>query len=559
MLLALVLATWFRMQGLGRSLWLDEAWVANSVLETTVPRMLFYDAWVPSPEPGFLLTSRLVTSWLGPSSLHFRIVPLAFSLIGLLAMLLLLRCLFPTAWTVFGFALFAMSPTAILYAHSFKHYSTQLAMAPILLLAAVHCNRRPGPRNFALLLAAILVTALFSYPTVLLLPAVVILVGQPQSGDSIDYSRVRQGIFAALWGLGVFGLLYVAVIRHNINAALRVFFANPAVGVVNHLSRAVTFLFGPYRTLLPIPERLLTSTGHPVGLVAGLGLIGVAALFYQRERPSRRWLVLAVVLPQLAAILLDTMDRYPAGPRTMLFLLPCDVILVTSLLESVVASISELAASEVVRRRLRFAAPVAAVLILGIGCSRQRRTPPPYPDDEDMAGAVAWLKSAFHDGDALYVHTSVQEEFKLYSRILGFAPPAAQLGNTGWPCCPRHVESWKHQGSVDLVEKDITRLYPVSLPARLWELHTRRPEQWTYIGLDEGKVLQALFIQRGCTLAYFGEWRNLAVSRFNCPTGDKKDAFSTANSSIPGSADCRSSLKVGQADAVSNLPCLAAR
>ena len=167
----MVLAIWFRMQGLGRSLWLDEAWVANSVLETTVPRMLFYDAWVPSPEPGFLLSSRLVTTWLGPpSSLNFRIVPLAFSLIGLLSMLLLLGRLFPTPWVVFGFALFAMSPTAILYAHSFKHYSTQLAMAPILLLAAVHCNRRPGPRNFALLLAAILVTTLFSYPTVLLLP-----------------------------------------------------------------------------------------------------------------------------------------------------------------------------------------------------------------------------------------------------------------------------------------------------------------------------------------------------------------------------------------------------
>ena len=144
-----------------------------------------------------------------------------------------------------------MSPTAILYAHSFKHYSTQLAMAPILLLAAVHCNRRPGPRNFALLLAAILVTTLFSYPTVLLLPAVVILVVQPQSGESIDYSRVRQGMLASLWGLGVFGFLYVAVIRHNINHALRVFFANPAVGVVNHLSRAVIYLLRALQDTTP--------------------------------------------------------------------------------------------------------------------------------------------------------------------------------------------------------------------------------------------------------------------------------------------------------------------
>jgi hypothetical protein len=145
-----------------------------------------------------------------------------------------------------------------------------------------------------------------------------------------------------------------------------------------------------------------------------------------------------------------------------------------------------------------------------------------------MGGAVTSLKSAFHDGDALYVHASEQEEFKLYSRLLGFAPSAVQFGNTGWPCCPRHIESWKHRGSVDLMERDVARLYAVSLPARLWELHTLRAEHWSYIGLDEGKSLRALLIQRGCALAHYGEWRNLALSRFDCPAGNRQSAFSAA-------------------------------
>ena len=528
LLLTLVLGIWFRMHGLDRSLWLDEAWVANSVLETTVPRMLFYDAWVPSPEPGFLLTSRLVTAGLGPSNLTFRIVPLAFSFIALLAMLLLLHRLFPPAWVAFGFALFAMSPTAILYARTFKQYSGQLAMATILLLAAVDCRQRAGPRKFLWLLVTILISTVFSYSTVFLLPAVVILMLQPRSGESIDYSRIRQGGLALLWGLGVFGFLYVAVIRYNLNDALRIFFANPAVGVMNHLSWAVTYFSEPYRTLLPIPERLLISTGHADGFVAGLALAGVAAVFYDRERPARSWLVLALLLPQIAVVFLGVIGRYPASPRTMLFLLPCDVILVTTLFESVVTTLSNLAASESWRRAAGFIAPLATLLILGMGCSRQVRPRPSFQDEEDVGSAVAWLKSAVRDGDSLYVHASVQEEFKLYSRLLGFAPPAVQLGNTGWPCCPRHVESWKHRGSVDLMEKDIARLYPVSLPARLWELHTLRTEHWTYVGLDEGNALQALLIQRGCTLALYREWRNIAVSRFNCSAENQKGAFSTA-------------------------------
>lgn len=297
LLLALVLAIWFRMQGLDRSLWLDEAWVANSVLETTVPRMLFYDSWVPSPEPGFLLTSRLVTAELGPSNLTFRIVPLAFSFIALLAMLLLLHRLFPIPWVAFGFALFALSPTAILYARTFKQYSGQLAMATILLLAAVDCRQRAGPRKILWLLVTILICTVFSYSTVFLLPAVVILLLQPQSGESIDYSRVKQAVLASLWGLLVFFLLYVTVIRHNVNSALRVFFENPAVGVGDHLRRAMTFCIAPYKTLLPIPDRLLISTKYPLGFLAGLGLAGLATLFYGKVKSSRRWLVLAVLLP----------------------------------------------------------------------------------------------------------------------------------------------------------------------------------------------------------------------------------------------------------------------
>jgi hypothetical protein len=517
LLLALVCAIWFRVQGLNRSLWLDEAWVANSVLESTVSRMLFYDAWVPSPEPGFLLSSRLVTAWLGPSNRSFRMVPVAFSLVGLLSMLLLLRKLFPPVWVAFGFALFALSPAAILLARSFKQYSTQLAMAPVLLLAAVDCNQRLSHRNFAVLLVAILIAAVFSYPSVFLLPALIILLVQPRSEKPIEPARVKLAVLASLWGLAVFIFLYVAVIRHNLNDSLRLYFANPAVGVMGHLSRAATYFITPYKPLLPIPERLVDSTAHPVGFVAGLGIVGIATIFYRRQKSCRLWLVLAILLPQVAVMLLDLLDLYPANQRSMLFLLPCSVILVTSLVESVTATAADLVPGEAWRRTVRFTAPVATLLILAIGCRRQLGPQLWFQDEEeDVHGAIASLDTTFRDGDALYVHASVQEQFKLYARLLSFAPSAVQWGNTGWPCCPRRVEYWRGHGSVQQLEQDVARLYPVSLPSRLWELHTLRPRHWEYVGLDEGKALRGLLLQRGCTLALYREWHNVAVSQFAC-------------------------------------------
>lgn len=521
LLLTLVCAMWFRVQGLNRSLWLDEAWVANSVLESTVPRMLFYDAWVPSPEPGFLLASRLVTGWLGPSNRSFRIVPAAFSLISLLAMLFLLRKLFPPVWLTFGFALFALSPAAILFARTFKQYSTQLAMAPVLLLAAVHCNQRPSPRNFTVLLVTILVATVFSYPSVFLLPALAILLVQPRSEESIEPAHVKQAALAALWGLAVFIFLYVAVIRHNVNDSLRLFFANPAVGVLGHLSRAVTSFITPYELLLPIPGRLLDSTTHPVRFLASLGVVAIATVFYRRQKNCRLWLMLAVLLPQIAVMLLDLLNLYPANEKTMLFLLPCRVILVTSLVESVMATAAALVPGEAWRRTVRYTAPLATMLILAIGSLKQLRLPSSFRYEEDVQDAIAWLDTTFRDGDALYVHASVQEEFKLYARLLSFAPSAVQWGNTGWPCCPRRIEYWGGHGSVHLIEEDVARLYPISLPSRLWELHSLRSSHWEYVGLDEGKVIRALLLQRGCVLTLYREWHNVAVSQFDCIVPDQ--------------------------------------
>jgi hypothetical protein len=516
-LLVVVAAVWFQIQGMNRSLGEDESWVANAVLESSVSRMLFYDAWVPAPEPGFLLVSRLVTKWLGPSNLTFRIVPFAFSLLGLAAMGLLLRRLFTPVWLVVGFALFAASPPAIYYAHNFKQYSSQLAMAALLLLSATRCNERPSRWNFAALLLMIVVAMVFSYPSVFLLPAVVILLVRPKPGESIEPNRMKQAALAALLGLTVFLFLYFAVIRSNVNESLRLFFAhkNHAFGILGCLRRIGYSLLVPFKRLLPIPMRFLDSPARFLELVGGPGLLGIAAALYQVRRGYRPWVVVAVSLPILAVSCLDVVNRYPVTEKTTLFLLPCRVILVVSLLELVVATISALAPGPGWSRTLVWTAPVAATLIFGIGCLRERHAEPTVPV-EDVQSAVAWLQENFRDGDALYVHASMQENFKLYTRLLAFNPSSVQWGNTGWPCCPRRVEYWEGLGSVHRMEEDIVRLYPVSIPERLWTLHSLRSDHWAYIGLDEGVLLRRLFLDRGCALEFYREWHNVGLSRFGC-------------------------------------------
>jgi hypothetical protein len=51
-----------RVQFLDRSLWLDEAWLANSILAASLPQAIYYDDWLQTTPPLFVALARLVTA-----------------------------------------------------------------------------------------------------------------------------------------------------------------------------------------------------------------------------------------------------------------------------------------------------------------------------------------------------------------------------------------------------------------------------------------------------------------------------------------------------------------
>src|SRR5579871_5577016 len=74
------------LNGIGRSLWLDEAWVANSILQPSIPEMFNYPDWVQSSPPLFLLASRAAVAALGLSNESLRAVPLAMAVLAAVAL-----------------------------------------------------------------------------------------------------------------------------------------------------------------------------------------------------------------------------------------------------------------------------------------------------------------------------------------------------------------------------------------------------------------------------------------------------------------------------------------
>ena len=64
-----------RLSYLGRSLWLDEAWVANSIQSASLYQGFYYDDWLQTTPPLFIATSRLITTLFGTSNIAFRALP----------------------------------------------------------------------------------------------------------------------------------------------------------------------------------------------------------------------------------------------------------------------------------------------------------------------------------------------------------------------------------------------------------------------------------------------------------------------------------------------------
>src|SRR5262245_16464135 len=159
-----------RVQFLDRSLWLDEAWVANSIRAASLQQAIYYDDWLQTTPPLFIALSRLVTTVFGTSNVAFRALPALAGIVSVLFFFFMALRLLKPSFAMIAILLFVFSPRVILYSQSLKQYSTDvLSTLSLLVLGHLYIEKR-ADRWFYLLLAAFVVLSFLSYPAMLFLP-----------------------------------------------------------------------------------------------------------------------------------------------------------------------------------------------------------------------------------------------------------------------------------------------------------------------------------------------------------------------------------------------------
>jgi hypothetical protein len=456
----LAVAVGLRLDGLDRSLWLDEAWVANSVLAPDLRGMFFYEDWLQTSPPLFLLLVRGTVKLLGASNLTFRLVPLLLSFWACVAVWLALRAFVPTRryWIVpLALASFAWASPAVDYARHLKQYSGDMAVAASLLWLAL--------RHRKALLWALPLAVPLSYGSMLLAPGLIFLAPR----------RFVTGLATAAAGASVYGIFILP---------------NSSEALVAH-----------WQLERHGPSQILGVLGS-----FWYWWLAVPLTFVLAKRRRTR-LLLAFTIPVTILLCANYSGHYPATLRTSLFLAPSAALALAGALW------------RLVRWAPRLANAGLGVLLIALAANAYRELPSAKAN-EAMDEAVSEVYAAYEQGDGIYVHASVAEGFRLYASLRAFEPGLRFQGRTSWACCPRHLPFARGRTDAVSVNADLRRLFAGPLPPRLWILWTNRAEHWTWVGHDDRPVIAKFFDARGCKEKPTPSFENVGLHLLIC--GDQK-------------------------------------
>lgn len=341
-------------------MWLDEAWVANSVRANSLGEMFWGGEWLQTSPPLFLLTARAAVAVFGLSTETLRAVPLLFALLAAVAMLGAARKVAPGRAALAAAALL-FPDVAVEYFGSFKQYGAEAAAVAVVLWATAE-YQRVGFARYCALVTGLLALA---YPLAFLVPALALWICAREGPR-------RAAVLAASCTAMLAGL-YWFFIRPNVEPSLWQYWGGTSYG----------------------PGMWLWT--------AAVVVLGV------RAAARRQTFELACLLPCVLLIAGELTGWYPATPRMRLFIRPCFILAAAAFLE---ASLPSRARQQVV---LQFASIALAAVAITTHVSE------PF---EDYPAAVTYLREHVQPNDLLLVHPDARQGLQLYSAIAHWEPPA---------------------------------------------------------------------------------------------------------------------------------------
>ena len=402
-----------------RSLWNDEAALALNVVRRGY-RDLLRPLDIEQGAPlGFLWAQRTAVSLLGNDELALRLVPLCSGIAALVLFAVLARRVL-TPWAVpVAVLLFATLGPLVYYSAEAKQYSSDVAVAVLLLLATVMLLDGPLSPPRAVGWGAIgCASMLVSHPSVIVLGACSLV-----AAGIVAARAGRRGLVALAPGVtmwvGALAALYVVSLRHlAANPSLEAFWKEGFAPQPLDASTAVPWVADVLAGLVPNPVELTA----PV-LVLVLAVLGAAVLVVRQTTVGL--LVVAVIAAALAAGLVAA---YPLKWRLALYLVPVVLLAVAASIDAAPCC----GAPRPVHVVILVALATVAVHPLHEAVTTVIR---PYTVTE-LRPVLEHVRAAAQPGDAVYVHWTGAVLYDYYAPLLGLPARGGYFSFTERAPCP---------------------------------------------------------------------------------------------------------------------------
>jgi Dolichyl-phosphate-mannose-protein mannosyltransferase len=540
-----------RVHHYGRDLSIAEAWVANSVLTTSLHDMFYYQGWLQTTPPLFLLLVRAVVTVFGLSDYSLCAVPLAFGILSLLLLAALAGRMLQPPFALICLSLMVLSPAAIGFSKELKQYSADVAASTLILLALWEYLQESDLKHYFWLLLALALTLPISYIAVVFIPLFLcVLIFGYRLGRSVPtLSTIAfRSVSLLLFAATVSSLNYFLFIRPNTSPLLQDFWSggfppvSGAAAIVDffakHFLATVIHFYFPLQSafkdtlrtmLLSLPIQLKL-----IGVLIGLALLIVLMRSARRNRIFQ-CSMLFFFIPLLTLMALNWAHLYPVSSRRLtLFLLPGVVIASAASLQVLWQTVALR-----IMRHLEWrpalgllfyplAAIVTGLLALGIQKSGWDLD---ESGDRGTESALRYLKSEVNaERDLIFVQAALDEPAQLYRKILGWHDAPLRTGHTGLPCCKRIPErrptDVRQERAYVLSEFDhlVGELPEGRLWLVFWEKTRRNWLAW--IKVDEPSTIIDHLYRIGCRSEFESLFEGVVVDAFKCnhsrtPTGPR--------------------------------------
>ena len=302
-----------------RSLWGDEASLAVNIVERSFMGLTQPLSHHQAAPLGFLFIEKLSITFLWNADYILRLFPLFAGLVSVWLIYLIARKNIGM-WGMFALFMFAVNPQLVYYSSELKQYSSDVAVALLLVYLALRCFEEDAQnKDFIALGIAGVISIWISHISIFILAAI----GITLAFETLRFRRSKlPQVFAlgAAW-LASFGLEYLVALQYTAaDKYFQTFWGRRFVPLPPWSSADLWWFVktGYFFLFTIIPQ----SDPLTVNIICGLLLVGFISFVI------KNWhLALTVLLVFLVTMTASALGMYPLTYRFMLFLTPLALLL----------------------------------------------------------------------------------------------------------------------------------------------------------------------------------------------------------------------------------------